>query len=91
VSLRNTGLYLSLSENPVFTTLHLTSPVHVAPPLVSFNIIHAIFVAFDRYSLLLTDTFDVVFVFAFPSESIATLTPFGPIERQKWFDQISSQ
>ncbi len=25
------------------------------------------------------------------SESIATLTPFGPIEGQKWFDQISSQ
>jgi hypothetical protein len=25
------------------------------------------------------------------SASIATLPPFGPIERQKWFDQISSQ
>jgi hypothetical protein len=25
------------------------------------------------------------------SESIATLPPFGPIEGQKWFDQISSQ
>ncbi len=24
-------------------------------------------------------------------ESIATLPPFGPIEGQKWFDQISSQ
>ncbi len=24
-------------------------------------------------------------------ESIATLPPFGPIEEQKWFDQISSQ
>ncbi len=26
-----------------------------------------------------------------PPESVATLPPFGPIERQKWFDQISSQ
>ncbi len=25
------------------------------------------------------------------SEAIATLTLFGPIEEQKWFDQISSQ
>jgi hypothetical protein len=25
------------------------------------------------------------------SESVATLPPFGPIEGQKWFDQISSQ
>ncbi len=25
------------------------------------------------------------------SESIATLPPFGPIEGQKWFDQISSE
>ncbi len=25
------------------------------------------------------------------SESVATLTPFGPIEGQKWFDRISSQ
>jgi hypothetical protein len=25
------------------------------------------------------------------SESIATLPPFGPMEGQKWFDQISSQ
>ncbi len=25
------------------------------------------------------------------SEAIATLPPFGPIEGQKWFDQISSQ
>ncbi len=25
-----------------------------------------------------------------PSESIATLPPFGPIEGQKWFEQISS-
>jgi hypothetical protein len=24
-------------------------------------------------------------------ESIATFPPFGPIEEQKWFDQISSQ
>jgi hypothetical protein len=26
-----------------------------------------------------------------PSESVATLPPFGPIEGQKWFDRISSQ
>ncbi len=26
-----------------------------------------------------------------PSESIATLPPFGPIEGHKWFVQISSQ
>jgi hypothetical protein len=25
------------------------------------------------------------------SESVATLPPFGSIEGQKWFDQISSQ
>jgi hypothetical protein len=25
------------------------------------------------------------------AESVATLPPFGPIEGQKWFDQISSQ
>jgi hypothetical protein len=24
-------------------------------------------------------------------ESVATLPPFGPLEGQKWFDQISSQ
>jgi hypothetical protein len=28
---------------------------------------------------------------AMGSESVATLPPFGPIEGQKWFDQISSQ
>jgi hypothetical protein len=26
-----------------------------------------------------------------PSESVATLPPFGPIEGQKWFDRISGQ
>jgi hypothetical protein len=26
-----------------------------------------------------------------PTESVATLPPFSPIEGQKWFDQISSQ
>ncbi len=30
-------------------------------------------------------------VFLVSSESIATLPPFGPIEGQKWFDQIPSQ
>jgi len=29
--------------------------------------------------------------FRMTSESVATLPPFSPIERQKWFDQISSQ
>ncbi len=32
-----------------------------------------------------------LWLFPSSSESVATLPPFGPIEGQKWFDQISSQ
>ncbi len=32
---RRTGLHSSLSENPVYISLLLKSPVHVAPPLYS--------------------------------------------------------
>ncbi len=37
------------------------------------------------------DCDDSVRVLSGAAESIATLPPFGPIEGQKWFDQISSQ
>jgi hypothetical protein len=33
----------------------------------------------------------VLYILQIISESIATLPPFGPIEGQKWFDQISRQ
>jgi hypothetical protein len=48
------------------------------------------------FSPKVTDNFFSVCIrnisnFQLNPESIATLPPFGPIEGQKWFDQISSQ
>jgi hypothetical protein len=45
---------------------------------------------FDDVGVLCTFS-HIIIIQAAAAESIAKLPPFGPIEGQKWFDQISSQ
>ncbi len=42
-SFRRTGFHFSLSANPVFTFLHLRSPVHVVPPLKITDAYYSLF------------------------------------------------